>query len=1045
MSFTVFKSSAGSGKTYNLVKSYLEIALKRPSDFKSILAITFTNKAAAEMKSRIVETLQKLASTNIPDKAAQLRADLSRETGLTQEEITANAAKALDLILHNYSDFAVSTIDSFVLSIVRTFAKDLNIPFNFDIEMSSDVLTEQATDLLVSRVGTREDITALLVRFIENRVDEQGSINIENDIRKICRYLFNEESIVYIERLRQLSISDFFRLQQFLFNEIRTFNNHIKTLASQAQSLIQSKNINPDSFYYKKNGLPGYFKRLSVPVLDGIFNKNVAKGVENGKWTSDACTPADAAAIEDIKDALEALYMQIQQAALSDMKQINLYVLIARNIFTVAVIDEIAAIIEDIKLENNLLHISEFNKKIASVIVNEPVPFIYERTGTRFSHIMIDEFQDTSVLQWFNLLPLVENALASGGTALVVGDAKQAIYRFRDGDADQFIRLPEVATNDFSGNESPVPVLAGHYKEHVLGVNYRSQEQIVAFNNAFFTHVAASLPECYRPVYAQVEQKSADSSGRGYVEISFFENKRSTGIEPDYNRRIKQAVDELLAHGYKPSDITILCRSNKNASETAQYLIGEGIGVVSSESLLLATSPEVGFLVALLAYIYDVNDHKAMLMICRYLSRKGQSGTLSLHEFASKSLAQRSYLNTFLSQNFAGYAYDRLRNLPLYELTENLIRLFALNAKPDAFVHFFLDAVFNFSTNTSDSIKGFLDWWDDNRAKCTVIVPEGINAVQIMTIHKSKGLQFPVVIFPYATEKKKTGKQNLWVDINDEKLEGIEKFLIPANKMLLDTPVAPAFEEEDNKSILDLVNVLYVALTRPVEKLFIISELPGEKESSVSVNGFLRSYLKASGVWNDTQMQYHFGTFDNKKDMEETPAGQMFYDTFVSLPWKDRIVMKYKSRNPENTPAGEERLQRGLLVHAMMGMIHSEADIDAAVDSFYARATSSMPPADDIKSGIRRIISNPLISPFYTNVGQAFNEKDIFEKGGAVHRPDRFVRTDTRAAVIDYKTGKPDESYRAQLDNYANLLEEMGISPIEKYIVYIDSETVENW
>ncbi|MCD4679004.1 MAG: UvrD-helicase domain-containing protein, partial [Bacteroidales bacterium] len=446
--FTVYRSSAGSGKTYTLVKEYLKIILVEPAKFRNILAITFTIKAANEMKDRILENLHELSEYSIKSNSRKIKGLLDSlvvETGLTQEEIITTSRNALSLILHNYSDFSISTIDSFVHRVIRSFALDLDLSMNFEVEMDTDELISKCIDLLLDKTGNDKELTKVLLNYIKYKSLEDRSLDIDYDLNKFANTLNKEVVQNYLEDFRKLKPEDFENVTKKTRDFIRQFETYISNIASKACKSISNKEISPSSFFQARSGIAVYFKRLSENNFDKLQpNKNVTKTIEEDKWTSAKTTQEDKLNIEDIKGELISAYGNIKGRMDSDFSRYETYKLLNRNIYLLAVLNLIEKVIDEFKKQNNLILISEFNKKISEIVFSEPVPFIYERLGERYKHFFIDEFQDTSVLQWMNLLPLLDNSLAEGNFNMVVGDGKQAIYRFRNGEIEQFVRLPKL-------------------------------------------------------------------------------------------------------------------------------------------------------------------------------------------------------------------------------------------------------------------------------------------------------------------------------------------------------------------------------------------------------------------------------------------------------------------------------------------------------------------------------------------------------------------------------------------------------------------------
>jgi len=852
MPFVVYKSSAGSGKTFTLVKEYLKIVLKKPGNFRHVLAITFTNKAANEMKERIIGNLQQLSALqdNAPSQAINhLLPDLRQATGLDDKEIGQRAADTLKLILHNYSDFAITTIDSFVHHVIRTFARDLHLPVNFEVELDTDKLIAQSVDLLISRVGSNEKLTKIFVRFLETKTEDEKSWHIEKDLQTFAKTLMNEDGIVFIEKLRNLSLDDFIEINTNVNALTNRFESAIHKIGNDAYQLINNHNIPAEAFFHGKSGIGKYFENISNKRFDKISpNSYVLSTINDDKWYAAKLNPDNKTAIDSIKSQLAIYYQQILDFKGENYNEYVLLKLLTKNIYPIAVLNELDKELNEIITRNNILPISEFNKRIAEIVLNEPVPFIYERLGEKYHHFLIDEFQDTSILQWQNLLPLITNSLAYNNFNMIVGDGKQAIYRWRSGEVEQFAQLPNIYKND--GN--PVNLereqsLVQNYREETLGKNFRSKAEIIAFNNDFFRCISSNLSNDYQSIYDGLEQEYNPENTGGFVSIEFLDKKNLELSFDELNfNKINQIIADAVEDGFEWKDIAILCRSNAKASNIAQYLIEQGIDIISSQSLLLANSPEVNFLIACLQYLSNPHDAISQRAIMQYLASTGKISV----ETVDKPLKNSGF----------DFSVSSLIKLPLYDLCEKIIRIFKLNDKVNPHIQFFLDAVLEYSMANRQNISGFLSWWDEKKDKKSIIVPEGINAVRIMTIHKAKGLEFPVVIYPFADERAKMTKQSQWVDFQNTNIPKLKAALLPTSQELTETTYAHFYEEEKGKSLLDLINILYVVLTRASNRLYVLTSLPTNEAKEInSIPLFFIQFLKSSGSWSDERMIYTFG------------------------------------------------------------------------------------------------------------------------------------------------------------------------------------------
>ncbi|MCX6282885.1 MAG: UvrD-helicase domain-containing protein, partial [Bacteroidetes bacterium] len=867
MSFTVYKSSAGSGKTYTLVKEYLNIILRDTDSFRNILAVTFTNKAAGEMKHRVLACLEELscvpAGTGKTTKT--LLPSLVEETGLSEKEISFKAGEALKKILHNYSDFSIGTIDSFSHRIIRAFAHDFGLPVNFKVELDADELIETAVDLLLDKAGDDEQLTSLLVNFLENNLEDDKSWAIEKSLMDFSTLLFDEESQMQLPKLRALSIDDFKNIAGLLRRRTRDFERSLQEEAGIAWKAICDSGLEHQAFAYGKSGISWYFEQLAAGRTDKpVPGARLVTAVEKDSWTSGKATSADIEKIESIKHVLYTGFQKLQKLIESSYSAYRLYKLLMKSVYPLAVLNSIDRILQDFKKQNNIIHISEFNTRIAKIVLGEPVPFIYERIGEKYQNVLIDEFQDTSALQWQNFVPLIENSLASGFFNLVVGDGKQAIYRWRSGDVEQFTSLPALEGSDkdpiiFDRQEA----LARNFSEKLLDRNFRSGKEIVNFNNDFFGFVSGELDGQRKKVYEGLVQLADENKEGGYINISFTGKAEENGesARDVVLRKILTVIRACRNDGYRAKDIAVLCRANSEASQVAQTLIENSIPVVSGESLLLNYSPLVRMLTGLVRYVFGpVNPVIQAEVLKRYSDLFPGRKPFYNSWLGSEQAKRTKEFHDFLDERIGGSGAGFLKTLPVYDLFIKLVNSFCPASAGDPYIQFFLNAVLKFSSDKSSSAADFLEWWDDHHQKLSVIMPSGFDAVKVMTIHKAKGLQFPVVIYPFAGERHKNTRKYLWADLDNHEVPGLPAALMASGREMEETAFAGKYKEERQKSMLDLLNLLYVVMTRPEQRLYILPPVPPEKsDGTASVPTLLKAWLKNKQLWEDGRYDYEFG------------------------------------------------------------------------------------------------------------------------------------------------------------------------------------------
>ncbi len=554
MNFKIYRSSAGSGKTFTLAKEYLKIALVAPSletfqpnYYRHILAVTFTNDAASEMKERIMGYLSGFAKQQ-PDEGMKAVLLDEIQTDFPQLEfdeakLFARAKLTHEHLLHNYSDFSVSTIDSFNNRVVQSFKKDLELPYNYEIELDTADLREEASDKLQNRIraGKENSLNDLLLEFAFNKADEGKNWYIDDDLQGFARNLFDEEKQEVVAQLAQLTPKDFKKAKNDLFDYLRKVEDEVKSLGKQAMDLMVQHQVDLDSFAYGvRSGIGTYFRKMSElkePLHRLEPNSYAWAAVEKNKWTKAKIDATQKSAIEFISGDLARIFETIEAVKERELASYIIAYSLRNNIYLLATITELNKHLQEIKEERSLVHISEFNRKINEIVEEEPVPYIYERMGERYMHILIDEFQDTSQMQWHNLIPLVANALGFDMQNLVVGDAKQAIYRWRGGKSEMLVKLPDVPTaSPDSMVAEQAMIFPSQVNFNVLETNYRSRANIIRFNNSFFENCRDWLKPLYPELeeyYGEVAQNPNKKDG-GHVQIDFMEKQ-----EKHLNRKMR--------------------------------------------------------------------------------------------------------------------------------------------------------------------------------------------------------------------------------------------------------------------------------------------------------------------------------------------------------------------------------------------------------------------------------------------------------------------------------------------------------------------------
>ncbi len=1021
--FKIYNASAGSGKTFTLVKEYLKIVLasEYAPGFRQILAVTFTNKAVNEMKERILRSLFEMSRMNDGTSAGEMALILQKELGLEWDILQRRSDQILKKLLHNYAYFDVSTIDKFTHRVIRSFAKDLNLSQSFEVVLDTDALLEEAIDNLLSGSGEDPELTAVLVDFALAKTDEDKHWNIAADLQKMGKILFSENDLIHLKTLENKGIQDFTSFQKYIKKESLAYETRAKDQADEVSRLITESGKKEEDFPRKT--LPAHFKKIAGGIFDitALYGNTLESQLRDGKIVKANISPLPDQTTKAILDR----YLEIKRLLLNRAFLIN----ILQNLVPLTLLQSIQSELKAIESQKELLPITSFNTLISDIIADQPAPFIYERLGEKYRHYFIDEFQDTSQMQWRNLVPLVGNALESldtngnPGSLLIVGDAKQAIYRWRGGKPEQFLDLIKGSENPFSIEPSV----------HSLERNFRSTEQIINFNNEFFKITSSFVgSSAYQHLFSKESHQEINSRKGGLVEIEFIDCDKETR-DLTYLNRILEAIKKVVENGYSYQDICILIRKKKHGIVVSQGLINAGIPIVSSETLLLKNSPEVIFLIGLLQCIDQPDDQESKYLVADYLVSKGPN----YHRNILKALAN---LDKWLLENWE-FDLKRMNYLSVYDGLEEAITRFGLAKHSDAFITYLLDEVLFAEYMQGTGIKAFLDHWEKKKDKLSITAPENINAIKIMTIHKAKGLEFPIVIYPYAnTNIYEERDPKLWFPVDPDQYNGFQQVLLSKKKELQEygTRSAELYTEDQQKLEFDAFNVLYVALTRAADALFILSEREmnskGEHKKNLYSTIF-KYFLMETGRWSDTKMRYSFGRLEPKK-----PDQEMMLEEIIpylnSTKEASAPKMVIKSSNWDETDADPRK--RGTLIHYIMSLIEYENDLVAALAYLRESETITGDEIDEFNDLVFRLVRHPELRHTFKEGLTVKNEQEIITENGLFLRPDRLVFDGPQVTIIDYKTGARSREHREQLLTYGNALKAMEYEVAQSIIVYIN-------
>lgn len=1006
--------------------------------FQTVLAITFTNKAAGEMKERVMQNLHAFSE----GKSTDILIEILKETSLEKEIVIQRSQKILQAILQNYSAFAITTIDSFTHKIIKSFAYDLGLSLNFEVELDAQSLLNEAVEVLISKIGTDRKLTNLLIDYSLEKADDDKSWDISRDLNEFAKILLNEDDVAHFRNLANKDLEDFTQLKNSVYQQIIFIEKEFKILASKVLKLIKDLQLDYSDFAYSGE-YPKHFEKLlnlnSIKAntlnFDGRLNKTIleSKNLFGGKTES-----YKKDIITNSSEEFYQLYYESKELYNKYYSDYLLCKLVIKSIIPLAVLNNINNELNTIKEENNIRLNAEFNQLISDYLQEQPAAFIYERIGQRFQNYFIDEMQDTSVLQWQNLVPLIDNILAQeNSNLLLVGDGKQAIYRWRGGKAEQFISLSTGDENQFQVEKN---------KEN-LDTNFRSYSEIVDFNNSFFTHVANFLQnDSYKNLYQIGNNQKQNSKKGGYVFLSFLEKNEDKEI---HDLRFATAVFEQikdLQKQFSLGEICILTRKRKEGINIANYLSENGIAIVSSETLLLQNSSKVLFIVDFLKLIQSPTDQEIRFEILYFLYHHLKI-SISKNDFIASLL--KLPLSEFIqSLNEYQIYFDvsRFHQLPFYEKIEEIIRTFKLVETSDAYVQFFLDIILE-QQRKGNAIPEFLEFWELKKDVLSIIASESTSAVQIMTIHKSKGLQFPVVIFPCDLDIYRQINPKVWLDELPESFSNFDELLVAYNKDLehINDRSASIYHQQREELELDNMNLLYVALTRSIEQLHIITDkkinLKKGDEDLKFYSGFFINYLKQKSLWQDDKLHYEFGVKTRKSDLIERDKKSEKHQRFISNPWQDHNLVLVSNSNKIWDNEQEDARAFGNLIHEIFAKIKSKNDVDVVIKGFNNKGYLDGENFNLIREKIRGVINHSDLNQYFKEDLVVYNEREILTEDNQLLIPDRLVFHSTNeVTIIDYKTGVPSLSHHQQILQYAKVLTSMNFKVVKNILVYINEK-----
>ena len=1060
--FIIYKSSAGSGKTYTLTLEYLKLALQSPNAFKQILAVTFTNKATQEMKERIVEELKRLRNDVNPDE--KMDGELMRSLGVDEAGLKILAQQTLTAILHDYGRFSVSTIDSFFQKVVRAFAREIDLNAKFDVELDQDAVLERVVDRVVMLVMEDEFLHKWLVDYATDQIQNGKSWDIRRNIRGLGKQIFQEDFKKYSPEIKE-----------FLKDKenITLLQSFVRERKSEIVKI--SKELNAEANTIRtRNGLEwSDFNRGFIKILDKLGDRNDPLPILTPATTDKIDNPESwhtksSKQIDAILSAYDQGLNQILHQILALTGKWNTLQAIAKNSYVYGVFRNLLDELTLIKDEENILLISDANEFLKEITKGNDTPFIYEKVGNQYKNYLIDEFQDTSGFQWDSFKPLLENSLGQGQTNLLVGDVKQSIYRWRGGEMKLLLSQVE----DEIGKES--------IQLENLDTNFRSLPNIINFNNAVFKALPQAMEQVLRTSYGvenpqilsqaysdsfqKISPKKEKSTFKGKVKLEFIDPKdeeEEGNFDELVLSKLPELVMELQDHGYELEDIAFLVRRKSEGEAIADCMMSYAaehpdtdysFDVLSDESMYLNKAASVKALISGFNYLHNPADKVQYKTMWYYLA-------VLMDAPVEHELFALDKMPAFLEEQVKLFKEKEILmlQLPLMEALEELIKVLGLMelGLEKAYISGFKEAVYDFTANNRADLSGFLEWWEINQTKRTVKIPEGHNAMRILTIHKSKGLQFKVVVMPFLKWTIfDTNKGNVvWSPFEDRE-KGLSAIIpLTLSGDLANSDFSATYAEEATMAYLDSLNMLYVALTR-AEDVFVgfipYKEKIGSQNSmEIQLQQLVQSHtdpesnLSLISHYDSESKVFEFGDWPENQvktlNPKKSPELRWAYKNWAEVLTLKKYAVDFSMEGMEQ----RKKQKFGLIVHEILELSADKASALQNLQSFYFEGRLNEEEKLLVERQLEHLFTDSLFASWFGTKGILLAEQGILLPGGKQKRPDRIILNENEALIVDFKTGEAQSRYANQVREYMSLVATLSQKPTKGYLCYLETGVIE--
>lgn len=1017
------------------------------------------------MKDRIMAYLDHFAHA----RQNELADELQRELSMDAQTFRQHSQDVQSQLLHHYDHFGISTIDAFFQKVIRSFTREAGLVGDYRLEVDQDAVLEEVIDNLIDELGANKELTDWVVEFAKENLENERAWDVRQSLIEFAKEIFREEfKKIEDDLLEQTREPAFFKnLMNALKSKKFEFIHFIKSKSKEALKIIHDHNLTRSDFKYG-GGPYNFFRKASgissVKSFDeGEKGKRPETEFQNMKNWPDKATPSTALILDLTKSKLLPLMNDILQYWHAEYKTSLSAEVVLSNFYSFGLIADISRKLKEYKDENNIMLLADAPKFLNGIIRDSDTPFIYEKVGSFFRNYLIDEFQDTSGMQWQNFQPLIVDSLDQGYPSLVVGDVKQAIYRWRGGD----LNLLQEKINKLIGEERVDP--------QQLDTNFRSAYQIVNFNNALFSSASLVLSEeTGRPVasvpYADVRQQISKTDG-GFVQIQFIEENTSLpaggmeGLSPQSWKDIALdllpvTLENLQENGASLKDIAILVRKNDEGQKIAAFLLQYknspkakstcGYDVVSNESLRIDGAASINLLLGAMRYLLNADDSIARAQLGYEFTRLHDPDRELSEVFAvsNQAIFENNLPGSFTKEKPA------LKKLSLIELTETLISIFNLGTIQGELIYLqaFQDLVLEFNNRERNDLEFFLEWWETNKHKKSIQISGEVNAIQILTIHKSKGLQFKFVIIPFCSwslDHENWQAPNLWVKSPESLFNRAGYLPVKYSKNLEETFFSDYYTEEKTKTFLDNLNLLYVAFTRAEFGLIVNAPCIDIRGTQGTIAGLLYKSILTHNVlkndWNAEDLIWKSGNWK----CDGTPPNKstsLHLTEYLSSSWRDKLVIRQAGAPyfQDIIDGQREKINHGIYMHTVLSRMHYADEIKKMLDQVVQEGFITEAEKMPLEAQLSDLLKNPKVSNWFSREWDVRTEVPILLPGGEENRIDRLLVKAGKAVIIDFKTGVRKSIDQKQVLQYIHILRQMNFVEVEGYLLYLgEGEIIE--